>query len=230
MRRIMKFAGKFIWIQFCTVVFIAVFAASILGKLSSFTGIDVKSFTLQSEATEEVKYTGEIERETYTVPYITNEGNVEEREIIILKPEGQEGDLPLIYIPHYAIEENTAEFQQYMTHGWAVASPVFKNEYNGVLTGDDLVFNNAALYTLRHMEGIDTQRIAIVGGSAGGYMSLMLNELQMGTTASIANSPIANVYYNLYVYFKACDELNGNAGLTDIPMPIQLLVDCKLIG
>ncbi len=223
-KRIMKIAGKFVWILFCAVVFIAVFAVSILGKLSNLTGIDAKSFTLQIEATEEVKYTGEIERETYTVPYITNEGAVEEREIMLLKPEGQEGDLPLIYIPHYAIEENTAEFQQYMSHGWAVASPVFENEYNGVLTGNDLVFNNAALYTLRHMEGIDTQRIAIVGGSAGGYMSLMLNELQMGSTASIANSPIANVYYNLYVYFKACDVLNGNAGLTDIPMPIQLLV------
>ncbi len=224
MRRIIKITGKCIWLLFCTVVFIAVFAGSILAKLSSVTGIDVKRFTLQSEATAEVKYTGEIERETYTVPYITNEGAVEVREIMLLKPEGQEDDLPLVYIPHYAIEENTAEFQQYMSHGWAVASPVFKNEYNGVLTGNDLVFNNAALYTLRNMEGIDTQRIAIVGGSAGGYMSLMLNELQMGVTASIANSPIANIYYNLYVYFKACDELNGNAGLIDIPMPIQLLV------
>ncbi len=53
----------------------------------------------------------------------------------------------------------------------------FKGEYNGVLETDDLVFNNAALYTLRNLDGIDKQRIAIVGGSAGGYTTLMLNGL-----------------------------------------------------
>ena len=101
---------------------------------------------------------------------------------------------------------------------------MFEEKYNGQLTGNDLVFNNAALFTLRHMEGIDKQRIAIVGGSAGGYMALMLSELQMGTCATIANSPIANVYFNLYVHFKNCDDVNRNAGVFDIPIPIQLLV------
>jgi len=65
-----------------------------------------------------------------------------------------------------------------------------------------LFFNNAALYTLRHQEGIDCQRITIVGGSAGGYMSMMLNALQMGTVASIANSPILNPYFNFHEYFR----------------------------
>lgn len=74
------------------------------------------------------------------------------------------------------------------------------------------------------MNGIDKERIAIVGGSAGGYMSLMLNMLQMGTCASIANSPIANVYYNLYVYFHACDELNKASSFNSITMPIQMLI------
>lgn len=142
----------------------------------------------------------------------------------MLKPAGAAGNLPLIYIPHYEIDENTADFNQYMNHGWAVASPVFSNKYNGEVTGDDLVFNNAALYQIRHMDGIDKERIAVVGGSAGGYMSLMLNMLQMGTCASIANSPIANVYYNLYVYFRACDELNKASPFGSITMPIQMLI------
>ena len=55
-------------------------------------------------------------------------------------------------------------------------------------------------------------------------MALMLSQLQMGTCATIANSPIANVYYNLYVHFPACDAVNRNSGFFDIPIPIQLLV------
>ena len=220
----MKVIGKALWVILCIIVFIIVFVISLITKLSSITGIGANSFTLQNAAVEEARYHGEIARDTLSVSYITNEGVVDTRQIIICKPEGTESDIPLIYIPHYAMDENTAEFQQYMNHGWAVASPVFEEKYNGQLTGNDLVFNNAALYTLRHVEGIDKQRIAIVGGSAGGYMALMLSELQMGTCATIANSPIANVYFNLYVHFKNCDDVNRNAGVFDIPIPIQLLV------
>lgn len=230
MRTIGKILKKMLLGIVCLVIFVTVFGISLMVKLSALTEIDLNSFTLQKEASDEVRYTGEIERSTLHISYITNEGNLEERDIVVLRPAGHEEDIPIIYIPHYSIEENTADFQQYMSHGWAVASPVFRNEYNGILTGDDLVFNNAALYTLRHLDGIDRQRIAIVGGSAGGYMSLMLNELQMGTCASIANSPIANVYYNLQIYFKACDELNRNSEFADITMPIQLLVSKSFRG
>lgn len=205
-------------------VFLIVFGVSTAVKISSLTGIDVNSFTLQNKGLEAVKYEKEILREKYSISYITNEGIVEKRQIIVLKPAGVAGDLPLVYIPHYEIDENTADFHQYMNHGWAVASPVFSNKYNGEVTGNDLVFNNAALYQLRHMDGIDKERIAIVGGSAGGYMSLMLNMLQMGTCASVANSPIANVYYNLYVYFRACDKLNNDSPFGSITMPVQMLI------
>ena len=224
MKSIVNVLGRFLWIVVCVVVFITTFGVSLAVKLSSLTGIDANSFTLQNAATEEIRYAGEVVRETISVPYIRNDGTEDIRDIIVARPADAQGDIPLIYIPHYAMEENTVEFQEYMSHGWAVASPVFSNEYNGILTGDDLVFNNAALYIVRHLAGIDAQRIAIVGGSAGGYMSLMLNELQMGTCAAIANSPIANVYYNLYIYFAACDEVNRNSGFTDIILPIQLLV------
>lgn len=226
----MAILKKALWIIICLTVFVGVFLASAVTKLSSLTGINGNSFTLQSEATEDVKFKGVISKEMITIPYITNEGTIDNRQITLCKPADAEGDLPLIYIPHYAMEENTAEFQQYLSHGWAVASPVFHNEYNGQLTGNDLVFNNAALYTLRRMEGIDRQRIAIVGGSAGGYMTLMLSELQMGTCASIANSPIANVYYNLNIYFKKCDEVNRNSDVFDIAMPIQLLVSKSFLA
>ena len=220
----MKFIGKTLWAILCVIVFIGTFITSAAVGLIRKTGINAGSFTLQREAVEAARYEGEIHTETIDIQYITNEGTVETRQMVYYRPADVEGDIPLIFIPHYAAEENSADFQSYMSHGWAVASPVFQNEYNGVLTGNDLVFNNAALYTVRHMEGIDHQRIAIVGGSAGGYMALMLSELQMGTCATIANSPIANIYYNLYVHFPACDDVNRNAAFWDIPIPIQLLV------
>ena len=220
----MKILKKVLWIVLCVNLFLVVFAASVFVRYSKLTGIDAGTFTLQGKAADAVRYEGEIQKKTLDIPYITNEGNVETRQIVLYRPGDAEGALPLIYIPHYAAEENTADFQSYLSHGWAVASPVFQEQYNGQLTGNDLVFNNAALYELRNLDGIDRQRIAVVGGSAGGYMALMLSELQMGTCATIANSPITNVYYNLYVYFPACDAVNRNSGFFEIPIPIQLLV------
>lgn len=219
-----KILKRALWIILCAAVFLVVFAVSAFTKLTAQTGIDPNSFTLQGEAAKEVGYEGEISKELLQIPYITNEGAVDTRQVTVYRPADAQGDLPLVYVPHYAIEENTVDFQSYMAHGWAAASPVFQETYNGQLTGNDLVFNNAALHALRNLEGIDRQRIAIVGGSAGGYMALMLSELQMGTCATIANSPIANVYYNLYIYFQKCDEVNRNSGAFDIPIPIQLLV------
>ena len=224
MKSLGKIFRKIAWSILCVVIFLVVFGISTAVKLSSLTGIDANNFTLQNKGTEAVKYEGEILREKHSISYITNEGTIDERHIIVIKPAGVVGNLPLIYIPHYEIDENTVDFHQYMNHGWAVASPVFSNEYNSEVTGNDLVFNNAALYYIRHMNGIDKERIAVVGGSAGGYTSLMLNMLQMGTCASIANSPIANVYYNLYVYFHACDELNKASSFNSITMPIQMLI------
>ncbi|MGN0322942.1 MAG: alpha/beta hydrolase family protein [Oliverpabstia sp.] len=109
----------------------------------------------------------------------------------------------VIHVPHYEMAENAAELRRYLEQGWAVASPTeVLPSHNGLLTDDDLVFNNAALYILRHMEEFDTERIAVVGGSAGGYTAMMLSALQMGNCATIATAPIANVYFNFYQYFQ----------------------------
>jgi hypothetical protein len=156
---------------------------------------------------------GEVEMDitAIDVPYICNADSVEIRQIWFYTPASAEGPLPTIYIPHYEMKATSAELKTYIAAGWAVAAP--KDETpanNGALTGDDLVFNNAALYTLRHMpEQVDKQRIALVGGSAGGYMTLMLDALQMGITASVANSPIVNIHYNLFQYFPLTERLNA---------------------
>jgi hypothetical protein len=110
------------------------------------------------------------------------------------------------------MSEDVPELRAYLKKGWAVASVAqFENKYNGQLTDDDLVFNNAALYTLRHSAEIDNNRIAVVGASAGGYTSLMLNALQLGICCSVANSAVNNIYFNYYKYFQKAGRLNVKA-------------------
>ena len=222
-----KLAKRILSVVLCIALFLGVFALSAFQKAKDIFGGELfTSFALQGEMAGEPLGASEMKQELIDVPYIKADGSVDKtRQIILYTPTDASDEIPLIYIPHYAAEESSLDFISYIRHGWAVAAPYdFKNEYNGVLETDDLVFNNAALYTLRHQEGIDCQRIAIVGGSAGGYMSMMLNALQMGTVASIANSPILNPYFNFHEYFPACDEVNRASGLFEFTMPIQGMV------
>jgi len=166
-----------------------------------------------------------VERKRLEIRYITKESRVDVRPFRLLMPAGVSKPMPLIFVPHYEMGEDAAELRIYLGNGWAVASPVeFGNKYNGQLTDDDLVFNNAVFFTLRHLPEIDRTRIAVVGGSAGGYMALMLNALQLGICCSIANAPITNVYFNFYRYFIEANSLNLKALANkpvDIPEPAE---------
>lgn len=173
-----------------------------------------KLLAMQAQVTDTLPALEHIEYRTVEIPYITKADTVDIRPLHMFIPEGTKMPMPVVYIPHYAIEENSLELRSYLAEGWAVVSPTnFNNAYNGMLTDDDLVFNNAALYTVRHTKEFDPQRILLVGGSAGGYMTMMLNGLQMGICASIAQAPIENVYFNLYQHFQAASKLNGGAFL-----------------
>lgn len=172
-----------------------------------------KIFAQQAQSDEELPPLENIEQRNVDINYINKNKTVDTRPIRLYIPKTSEQPMPVIYIPHYEMTENAVELRKYLAEGWMVASPTnFDNKYNGQLTDDDLVFNNAALYTIRHMKEVDPQRIALVGGSAGGYTTLMLNALQMGINASIANSPIANVYFNFYQYFQEGNKVNDNMG------------------
>ena len=158
---------------------------------------------------EELPPLEHVDRKIIEVPYITKENKVDKRPVHIVMPQNVAGPMPLIYVPHYEMGEDAVELRAYISKGWAVASPTaFNDNYNRQLTDDDLVFNNAAFYALWHMPEFDRERIALVGGSAGGYMTLMLNGLQLGICASVANSPVANIYFNFYYYFNKGQELN----------------------
>lgn len=165
------------------------------------------AFTMQTKASKDLPPLDDVKYNKADIRFINKKGTVESRPIKVYIPENIPEPMPLIYVPHYEMSSDSVELRRYLEKGWAVASPCsVKSGHNGLLTDDDLVFNNAALYTLRHMEEFDTQRIALVGGSAGGYTTLILNALQMGNCASIANSPITNVYFNFYQYFEMADR------------------------
>lgn len=221
-----NFMKKFLWVIVYIALFVGVFGVSAFNKAKDIFGGELfANFALAGESAAEPLTEDEMKKEIVDIQYIKNDGTVDTRPMLICWPVKAEGDVPVVYIPHYELDESTADFVSYIKHGWAVASAYnFKPEYNGTLATDDLVFNNAALYAIRHMDGVDNQRIVLVGGSAGGYMTLMLNGLQMGTTASIANAPIANAYFNAHEYFPACDEVNRNSGLFDFTMPVQGMI------
>lgn len=178
-----------------------------------------KVFAMQSEVSKDLPPLENIEQRRIDVKYIRNDGTVESRPVRLYIPGDAQQPMPLIYVPHYEMAENAAELRRYLEQGWAVASPTdVLPSHNGLLTDDDLVFNNAALYTLRHMDEFDTQRIAVVGGSAGGYTAMMLSALQMGNCTTIANAPIANVYFNFYQYFQMAKR-------NDAPFFLKLVRD-----
>ena len=195
---------------------LVLFAASFRIKMMNTMGLSsAAGFALQSSAKETLITMDEVEREFISVPFINKDGKVVERSIKFYRPKNAEGAIPLIYVPHYAIDEGSLDWQTYLLNGWAVASPdEFDTIYNEVLVSD----NHAALYTLRNKEDIDKERIAVVGGSASGYTTLMLNGLQLGTVAAITNAPVTNVYFNFKQHFLAANEVNKNWKLLELPI------------
>ncbi|WP_343556232.1 hypothetical protein [Sphingobacterium sp.] len=217
---------RFVIFFLSILLFVAVFGISATYTTLQILGVGGKNvFTLQGSSNSEPLQRDEYKKEVIAVRYINKNKQIDSRQIILYRPLNKKGNIPLIYVPHYSVEEESEDFKTYIRNGWAVSSPyLFESKQNAALVTDGLVFNNAALYTLRNYPGVDKQRIAIVGGSAGGYTTLMLSQLQMGTSASIANSPISNVYFNLHIHFMRCDSINHHAGIFNFPIPIQGMI------
>lgn len=171
-----------------------------------------KVLAILSQPKEEMPPLENVERQTLEVPYLTKEGRTDVRKVRIFLPGKGEEPMPLIYVPHYEMGEDSLELRDYLAEGWAVACPTeAPADANGKLLDDDLVFNNAALYTLRQRNEFDQKRIALVGGSAGAYMTLMLMGQNLGICAAVANGPVANVYFNFNYYWPMAQALNLQA-------------------
>lgn len=244
---LLKFLGRFL----LTTLFAggAVLTTCAYSQEESKDSESSQTFALQSLSSDASR--GEYEKKVLDVSFLDAEGTVKSRPVVLFLPKVRTTPAPLIFVPHYEIAEQSGELKQYLAEGWITASPMtVEGVYNGMLTDDDLVFNSAALYTLRNMDAVDKTRIALVGGSAGGYSTLMLNALHMGICSSIANSPITNVYFNFYQFFQESQKYNipekKKAGwknpnaehpalkpfytlAADLPMPVlSLIVDSFL--
>ena len=176
-------------------------------------GLDIqKLLAIQAQLKQKAKPLTNVKKVFIDVGYIKRDGSKDLRTIILYIPIGNRGKIPLVYVPHYEMREDSSELSDYLKQGWAVSSCYgFKNEYNRDLAFDDLVFNNAALYTLRNNGAIDENRIAVVGGSAGGYSCMMLTALQLGICASVANGPPCNLHFNFLRYFNEANKFNLQA-------------------
>ena len=198
-------------------------------------GLDLqKLFAMQAQLKKNNPPLEGIGQEIIEVAYLKHDGSRDVRPLRLNIPKDAKKPMPLVYVPHYEMKEDSLEIRDYLLKGWAVASCAdFKDEYNAELMRDDLVFNNAALCMLRGREDIDSDRIAVVGGSAGGYMAMMLSALQLGICCTAAGAPPLNAYFNFYKYFgeavshirEAVDRLpeaerhNPVTLLTKTPLP-----------
>ena len=150
--------------------------------------------------------------ERIEIPFISKENICRKRPVRLFLPKTGEKKVPLVFSAHYELAEESAELRMYLSEGWAVASAAeFDDRYNAELYEDDLVFNNAALWELSRRPEIDRERIAVVGGSAGGYTTLMLSALRLGICGSVARSAIANLLFNFRYYAPYVAAFNEKA-------------------
>ena len=55
-----------------------------------------------------------VERKRLEIPYITKESQVEVRPFRLIIPAGASKPMPLIFVPHYEMGEDTAELRIYL--------------------------------------------------------------------------------------------------------------------
>ena len=151
-----------------------------------------------------------VEKRDIEIPYITKNNDIDRRSIRVHIPETAEKPMPLVFIAHYPLGEDTRDYKEFIQKGWAVATVIdFKGAlHNTTLTDDDLVFNSAALSVARKLPEIDRTRVAVTGGSAGGYMTLMLSALHLGICCSVSNAGITNIRFNMFDYFRHAHTFN----------------------
>lgn len=166
---------------------------------------------LAESRTKELELPFAVEKRDLEILFIGRDGTVRRRSLRIYLPEDAPRPLPLVFVAHYEMPEHDALLGMYLEMGWAVSTVTgYTPEYNGILNEDNLIFNSAALATVRKQPDIDRKRIIVSGGSAGGYMTMMLSILHLGICASVSFSGIANIVFNMR-YMQAVNGYNLQA-------------------
>jgi hypothetical protein len=146
-----------------------------------------------------------------SVGYLRADGTVESRMLRVLIPEGRSSQgFPLVFSVHYELPEGDPATVRYLARGWAVMTPVsIPPEAFSNIVGDDLRFQAAALQAARRLAFVDPDRIALRGGSAGGYQTLMLLAHQAGIRCGVSHSGVVNLSYQ-FAYLFANQVFNDD--------------------
>ena len=163
------------------------------------------------------KKTGErIESTPHTfqkieVCYMTKAGVPDTRTLGVAIPEGVTLPIPVAFVAHYGIDESTVGENELLKHGIAVAGALnVMPEENAKMADDDLYFSSACVDVLRGMPEVDRGKLIITGGSAGGFMTMMLTAIHLNIAASICNSGVLNFCFTGN-YVSAINKINYEA-------------------
>lgn len=143
-------------------------------------------------------------------PYVGADGIEHPGELMRLyMPGTPAGDIapPLVIAIHYQHPyDDSPHFlgiRSLLAEGWAVLTPHLVSPMGlAEICGPNLEFTVASTRAAMDLPQANPARIAIIGGSAGGYQALVTAQTVQGLRGTIAFSPTTNPVYNL-AYFKA---------------------------
>ncbi len=157
--------------------------------------------------------------------YIGIEGSPLTGEARLFYPEGAEGEIPLIVDIHYEMGAGGAA--EFLRFGWMVLTPRYlRFDHGANLVGDGLNISIQLPQLAKRIPYVDQTRIGLIGGSAGGYQTLMVCAEIFPVTAAVANAPLVNLTYNL-LYSK---NARFNDGLKPEEMPVPIVNIVKIVA
>jgi len=146
------------------------------------------------------------------VRYMTKKGVPELRFLGIAIPKEVQLPVPVAFVAHYGIDKETVGQNPFLRQGIAVAGALgVTPKENGKMADDDLYFNSACIDYLMEQPDLDSSRLIVTGGSAGGYMAMMLSALHLGIAASICQSGILNFYFTGRCFLSEINRMNAEA-------------------
>jgi hypothetical protein len=115
--------------------------------------------------------------------------------------------LPLFFAAGYELPEGAE--QDYLKRGWIVVSPHELSTNPLIRTANPDI---ALLHLVRSLPWVDDSRVVIGGGSAGGWMTLLLAAETFPLAGAAADVPPVNWGYNAAYFFKQLDKSGPNGG------------------
>ena len=89
----------------------------------SGNGLDLqKLFAMQAQLKEQMPPLENVTKNIIDVPYLKRDGAKDVRRIILYASENAKAPMPLVYVPHYEMKEDSLEIRDYLLKGWAVSS------------------------------------------------------------------------------------------------------------